>query len=68
MKTLFPLKIKLERNHICKHSFLHFISQHIPFSQMHRNDWLIETNRFLIGEFIFILSIDWMLKKQVDIN
>ena len=23
------------------------------------NDWLIKTNSFLIGEFIFVLNTDW---------
>ena len=28
----------------------------------------LKSNSFLIGEFIFILSSDWMGRKQLDVN
>ena len=37
-------------------------------SNNHENDWLIETNSFLIGELIFILNTDWMAKNQLDFS
>ena len=30
--------------------------------------WLVKTNSFLIGDFIFILNVDWMAKKQLNVN
>ena len=32
------------------------------------DNWLVKTNRFLIGDFIFMLNVDWMAKKQLDIS
>ena len=32
------------------------------------HDWLVKTNSFLIGDFIFMLNADWMAKKQLDVN
>ena len=29
------------------------------------DNWLVKTNSFLIGEFIFVLNADWMAKKQL---
>ena len=31
-------------------------------------DWLVETNGFLIGDFIFMLNADWMEMKQLNVN
>ena len=32
------------------------------------DNWLVKTNRFLIGDFIFMLNVDWMAKKQLDVS
>ena len=32
------------------------------------DDWLVKINSFLIGDFIFILNVDWMAKKQLNVN
>ena len=32
------------------------------------DDWLVKTNRFLIGGFVFMLDIDWIAKKQLNVN
>ena len=32
------------------------------------NDWLIKTNGFLIGEFIFVLNTDWRRNKWMLIT
>ena len=33
-----------------------------------KDDWLVQTNSFLIGGFIFLLNVDWIAKKQLDVN
>ena len=35
---------------------------------MPEDDWLFKTNSFLIGDFIFMLSTDWMAKKQLNVS
>ena len=37
-------------------------------NQLPEFDWLIETNSFLIGDFILIVDIDWTENKQLDVN
>ena len=32
------------------------------------SDWSIETNKFLIGDFIPIFNTDWMANKHLDVN
>ena len=31
------------------------------------DDWLVETSSFSIGDFIFMLNTDWIVKKQMSI-
>ena len=33
-----------------------------------QDDWLVKTNSFLIGGFIFMLNTDWIVKKQLNVN
>ena len=33
-----------------------------------KNDWLVETIRFLIGEFMFIPNSDWMAIKHLEMR
>ena len=37
-------------------------------SKLPEDDWLVKTNNFLIGDFIFMANTDWMAKKQLDVN
>ena len=32
------------------------------------DDWLVKTNSFLIGGFMFMLDTDWIAKKQLNLN
>ena len=65
MKRFSPIKI--EPLIINERGFIYFIlyyNTYSFFSSVERfvnkvNDWLIKTNSFPIGEFIFILTNDW---------
>ena len=51
--------------------FLHicfFSCQNICTERKSENDWLVKTNSFLFGDFIFMLDTDWMAKKQLNVN
>ena len=32
------------------------------------DDWLVKSNSFLIGDFIFMLNTDWIAKKQLNVK
>ena len=32
------------------------------------DDWLVKSNSFLIGVFIFMLNADWIAKKHFNVN
>ena len=54
--------------------FLHRIAKYFVKSlqgnkiKLPEDDWLVKTNSFLIGGFMFMLDTDWISKKQLNLN
>ena len=53
---------------LCNHDVYQSLDEIFSTRVDPEDDWLVKTNSFLIGDFIFMLNTDWMAKRQLNVN